>query len=346
MDIYTKVIQHDSQRKGRKSSELQGNTRKSLIRGLSEETITKAKPVLGNKVQTGYVESNAGSSSIGMAKNCYFKPAGKCGMTLTTDIYKRKKKRQGTRDGTENSIVNLKGERRNKQHEEAIRIQKLNNYKDEDDFSNLKLRRINKRHKGAVRIKKFTSSKMRTAIKLKRKRENEPHEEAITIQKVNDFIDEDGISNFKLRRRNKQHKDANRIKKLNNSKMKIAIKLKRKDGNKPLEEAIRIQKLDNSKDKDGISDLKLKCRSKQYKEGMRIKKLNNSKMKSTVQLQCKFRNKPHEEAVGIRKLNNSEGIIPANMSPVAGPKHSHTLLLDKVSDSTVAFNYTVFFRCS
>jgi hypothetical protein len=54
---------------------------------------------------------------------------------------------------------------------------------------------------------------------------------------------------------------------------------------------------------------------------------------SAMKLEHKNRKKSLKEKIKIQKLNNSKLIVPEEMSSVIVPKSSHTLLLDKVSDS-------------
>jgi len=54
---------------------------------------------------------------------------------------------------------------------------------------------------------------------------------------------------------------------------------------------------------------------------------------NTMKLEHKNRKKSLEEKFKIQKLNNSKLSVPEEMNSVIGLKSSHTLLLDKVSDS-------------
>jgi len=54
---------------------------------------------------------------------------------------------------------------------------------------------------------------------------------------------------------------------------------------------------------------------------------------STMKLEHKNRKKSLEEEIKIEKLNNSKLIVPEEMSSGIGLKSSHTLLMNKVSDS-------------
>ena len=84
---------------------------------------------------------------------------------------------------------------------------------------------------------------------------------------------------------------------------------------------------------------------KQFEKSNRNQKVNNFKVEDNItDLKIKGRNKGSEEAMRIHKLCNSEGTGDANlklnceeMSSVIGLKSSHTLVLDKVSDSMARF---------
>jgi len=54
---------------------------------------------------------------------------------------------------------------------------------------------------------------------------------------------------------------------------------------------------------------------------------------STKKLEHKNRKKSLEKKIKMKKLNNSKLSVPEEMSCAIGLKSSHTLLLDKVSDS-------------
>lgn len=58
---------------------------------------------------------------------------------------------------------------------------------------------------------------------------------------------------------------------------------------------------------------------------------------SAMKLEHKNRKKSLEEKIKIKKLNNSKLIVPEEMSPAIGLKSSHTLLVDKVSDSVARY---------
>lgn len=344
----TKLMQDELQLQKGKSPAKQSNSTKSFISALSRRRPIKVKSVSGSKAHTGYVVNNTECSNSDLGQNCNFKSSEKCDMKLTTDIA-RNKKIHVSGDIIKNNINNLRGERRNK-HKEDNQLHKLRNFRVEGSVKVLKLKSRNKQHEKAIRAQKINTSKEENATNLKMKNRNKQCKGIVRIKEVKNTKRESNVK-LEYRREKKSREEAMGIQKLNNSeltvpanmspdahnpKMGSMIKFKLKCRNEPYQEDTRIQK--TSYFKKGDIDLKFKCRSKQQKGAIKIKKFNKSRINSNIKLEHRHRKKPKEEADRIQKLNYSELTISAHSSPVAVPKPSHTLLLDKVR---VKLNLTV-----
>jgi hypothetical protein len=117
------------------------------------------------------------------------------------------------------------------------------------------------------------------------------------------------------------------------------MELEPKNKKKSLEENIKIEKLNNSKfivSEEMISDIVLKSSPVLFTttstEGKQTE-VRRGYVLNTMELEPKNKKKSLEENIKIEKLNNSKLIVPEEMSSVIGLKSSHTLLMNKVSDS-------------
>jgi hypothetical protein len=347
----TKLIHSELKRQKSKSPLVEDKSTTSSSSALSRRTPTKGKRVssLGTEVGRGYVDSNS-ADGPDLALNFDSKPSEKY-VKFTVDVSAKKKKTQFSGNKTGSSFTRVIREHSNKQHEESNRIQKLSNFTVEDNVTNLKPKRRNKENDETMKIHKLCNSKEAGDVNLKLECGNKQFKEAVGSKKL---INSETKSTKKLgrKRRKKLYEAAMKTQKINNSELiNIPANTSPLEGSerslnsridsatkvghkrrKKLQGAFGIQKLGNSKEEDDVPNLKHR------REAVRIKKVDNSTVESTMKSVHKPRKKSLEEEIKIQKLSNLKVIIPEKISSVTGLKSSHTLQLDKVSDSVARFN--------
>lgn len=345
-----KLIHTKLKRQKSKSPVVEDKSTTSSSSLLSRETPTKGKHVssLGTEGLRGYAKAST-DDSPDFALNCDFKPSEKHGK-FTVDVSTKKKKRQFSGNKTGSSFTPLRREQSHKQYKERNQIQKLSNFKVEDDIINSKLKRKDKENEETMGIRKLCSSEVAGDVNWKLKGVHKHFKEAVGSKKLNNS---ETKSTIKLghKRTKKRCEAVIKAQKVNNSELinipantspheasegshdsgiESAKKFEHKR-RKKLQGTVRIQKLGNSKEEDDVPSLK------HCKEAVRIKKLNNSTVESAMKLEHKPRKKSLEEIIRIQELSNLKVIVPEEMSSVIGLKSSHTLQLDKVGDIVAGF---------